>query len=215
MAADDMADEGPTPLIIITDAGQDTDDEMALVLLRALVDLGLVEPLAVVANLRPARARARLVRGTLDVLGLGRVPVACGSDGGSATHEDTFSESAARYLPADGDGRIAADASALLEATLAAAAPRSVVLLLISSLTDAAAFAAAHAGLFASKLRGVTVMGGAAPVEASAPAPASAPASPAASRARARSLKVVAAPSAAPVRARARGASAKNAVVPS
>ena len=41
------------------------------------------------------------MRGTLDVLGLSAVPVGVGTDGGSATHTDTFSESAARYIATD------------------------------------------------------------------------------------------------------------------
>lgn len=62
------------PLVIITDPGQDLDDEMALVLMRALQARGLVECIGVIANLGPSRARARLARGTLDQLGLGEVP---------------------------------------------------------------------------------------------------------------------------------------------
>ena len=38
---------------MITDAGADLDDEMAIIMLRHLVDLGLVEPLAAIANLHP------------------------------------------------------------------------------------------------------------------------------------------------------------------
>ena len=50
------------PLVVITDAGADLDDEMALILLRHLVELGLVDVLGVVANLQaraPSRARRR------------------------------------------------------------------------------------------------------------------------------------------------------------
>ena len=88
----------PERIVIITDAGEDLDDEMALVMARFLTDHKLIELLAVVANLRPAAARARLVRGTLDALRLQAVPVGVGSDGGSLTHRDTFSETAAGYI---------------------------------------------------------------------------------------------------------------------
>ena len=47
------------PLAVISDPGQDQDDEMAMILLRALVEQGLVNCLGIVANLGPARARAR------------------------------------------------------------------------------------------------------------------------------------------------------------
>ena len=50
-------------LIIMTDAGQDLDDEMTMVLMRALTDRGLVKCKGAVATLAPSRARARLVRG--------------------------------------------------------------------------------------------------------------------------------------------------------
>ena len=43
----------PERLVMITDAGADLDDEMAIIMLRHLVDLGLVEPLAAIANLHP------------------------------------------------------------------------------------------------------------------------------------------------------------------
>ena len=52
----------PERLVMITDAGADLDDEMALILLRHLVELGLVDVLGVVANLQaraPSRARRR------------------------------------------------------------------------------------------------------------------------------------------------------------
>ncbi|KAH8062160.1 hypothetical protein JL720_13268 [Aureococcus anophagefferens] len=86
-------------IIVVSDPGQDLDDEMAFVLLRALIEEGLVSCAGVVCNLRPAGRRALLARGTLDCLGLQHVPVAAGSDGGSKKHEDTFSDSAAHYMP--------------------------------------------------------------------------------------------------------------------
>ena len=81
----------PTPLIIISDPGKDNDDELALIMTRAMCDMGLFDLKGVVANLCPSVARARLARGTLDCLEMDYVPVAVGSDGGSRTHTDTFS----------------------------------------------------------------------------------------------------------------------------
>ena len=50
------------PLVVVTDAGRSLDDELALVVARALAERGLVQAQAVVANGHPAFARARLAR---------------------------------------------------------------------------------------------------------------------------------------------------------
>ena len=68
-----------TPVVLLTDPGQDFDDEMALVLAHALADMQLIELRAVIANLRPSGARAQLARGTLDALELFDVPVGVSS----------------------------------------------------------------------------------------------------------------------------------------
>jgi hypothetical protein len=48
--------------------------------------------------LHPSFERARLVRGTLDTLGLHDTPVGIGTDGGDLSYTDTFSESASSYM---------------------------------------------------------------------------------------------------------------------
>ena len=53
----------PNPLVVVSDAGRTVDDELALVLLRAFAERGLVQPTAVVANVSPALARARAGQG--------------------------------------------------------------------------------------------------------------------------------------------------------
>ena len=58
-------------------------------------DLGLFDLRAVVANLCPAFARAKLARGTLDSLGLEEVPVGIGTEGGASGLEDTFTRTVA------------------------------------------------------------------------------------------------------------------------
>jgi len=123
-------------LVMITDAGQDLDDEvrevsaslkslpkgfrvseiasfhsltfgwtaqMTMVLMRSLQDDGLVDCKGAVANLAPSRARARLVRGTLDELGLGAIPVAIGTDGGFTKYTASFEETACDYIAPDDD----------------------------------------------------------------------------------------------------------------
>ena len=86
-----------TKVIMITDPGQDLDDEMAFIMARHLVELGLLEVKAVVATLTPAFHRARLCRGTLDVLGMHEVRVGIGSDGGDTEgdHKDHFTATSA------------------------------------------------------------------------------------------------------------------------
>ena len=137
---------------IISDPGQDQDDEMTMVLLRALVEQGLVSCAGIVANLKPARARARLARGTLNELGLTEIPVGVGSDGGSDKHSDTFSESASSYMPTDESFGEADGMSLLLEIYESAPAASGVHLLLIASLKDAAEFVRIHEELFVRKV---------------------------------------------------------------
>lgn len=152
----------PEEVIIISDAGEDLDDEMALIMARFLVDLGHLRLRAVIANLRPAMARARLIRGTLDQLGLQSVPVGVGTDGGSSSHADTFSATASQYLTPE-DSLRAGDIEpgrALIHRSLEAAAPSSVTLLLISSLKDAALFLRDNTPLCVEKIRRVVIMGG-------------------------------------------------------
>ena len=147
-----------TALAIITDPGEDLDDEMATLLLRCLVDDGTLAPACVVCNLYPAKARARLMRGTLDTLGLAAVPVGEGSDGNDRLHRDTFSSLASSYIA--GDDVAVEDGFALLERTFEAAADGSMTLLCISALTDAATFVRDREALFLRKIREVVIMGG-------------------------------------------------------
>merc|ERR1719456_1616641 len=89
-------------LVIVSDPGQDLDDEMALIMLRYLVYEGLVECLGIVCTLAPALDRARLCRGTLDTLGLYDVPVGVGTDGGDQrgmNDSSKFEEWARCYMP--------------------------------------------------------------------------------------------------------------------
>ena len=132
----------PVPIVLISDPGQDLDDEMMLIMARHLVNLNLISLEGVIANLSPSFARARLTRGmfvslltnrriirhfrhdaflhchlicmslsyfsslswvtgTLDMLGLHRVPVGIGSDGGDvlgAHQSDQFETTASSYI---------------------------------------------------------------------------------------------------------------------
>jgi hypothetical protein len=66
---------------------------------RCLIDLR-----GVIINLSLSFARARLIRGTLDLLGLYRVPVGIGTDGDNATGRhvsDQFETTARFYIVHD------------------------------------------------------------------------------------------------------------------
>jgi len=172
-------------LIIVTDPGQDNDDEMALMLMNELVLNGKLEPLAVVANLLPSARRAALARSTLDMLGLQHVPVGIGTDGGSTKHTDTFSDyisterTGLDYIsgPLDAIAKLQAAAGTpeaeaishdcrifeghwLLRDVLERAEDQSVTFLLISSIKDAAQLLREHEQLFVAKVKCVTIMGG-------------------------------------------------------
>ena len=152
----------PVQMLVISDPGEDLDDEMAAIMLCYLEDIELVQVLGVVCNLRPSFDRARLMRGTLDLLGMHHVPVAVGTDGGSAKHHDTFSDSSRTYIPGVQSERAYTLQSGrrLMHDKYTSAAPKSISLLLISSIKDAALFLRDNEELFVAKTLCVTIMGG-------------------------------------------------------
>ena len=152
-------------VVMITDIGQDLDDEMTVVLLRALTDRGIVECKGSVATLAPARARARLLRGTFDELGLTSIPVAIGTDGGFTKHTATFEKTSSSYIAGDDASFSTLPGLELLMQLYSAAAPLSIDLLIIASLKDAAEFMRAHERLFRDKTHTVTIMGGVMPFD--------------------------------------------------
>ena len=136
---------------------------MTMVLMRALADTGIVDCKGAIATLAPSRARARLVRGTFDELGLTSVPVAIGTDGGFTRYQATFEETASSYIALDDDGFSNQSGFDLLVQLYTSAAPLSLELLCIASMKDAAEFVRSHAELFKEKTRSVTIMGGVMP----------------------------------------------------
>ncbi|KAL1514517.1 hypothetical protein AB1Y20_003615 [Prymnesium parvum] len=163
-----MEGEPPLPLVLITDPGQDLDDEMAFIMARHLTHLKLVELRGVITTLTPSFDRARLARGTLDLLGFHHVPVGVGTDGGDLQGHHTaepFEESAATYMPGvdSGVAHCLDSGLRLLHHLYADAAPRSLVLLIIASMKDAALFARDNQAVFVAKTKEVVVMGGVAP----------------------------------------------------
>jgi hypothetical protein len=91
-----------TNLVLISDPGQDLDDEMGLIMCRHLIESHGVNLVGVVCTLAPSFDRARLCRGTLDMLGLHHVPVGIGTDGGDTKGVHSaggFERLASSYLP--------------------------------------------------------------------------------------------------------------------
>lgn len=172
-------------IILISDMGQDNDDEMALLLLSELERRREVKLEAVIANLTPANRRAALSRGTLDIIDMHDVPVGIGTDGGSDMHTDTFSqfistgmtgidyfseawENVQQLEKVMGTEEEAAvseelniyDGQKLLFNTLSNAEDGSLNLVIISSLKDAGMLLKNHEQLFIAKIKNVTIMGG-------------------------------------------------------
>mmetsp|Transcript_88457 Transcript_88457/g.175902 ORF Transcript_88457/g.175902 Transcript_88457/m.175902 type:complete len:761 (-) Transcript_88457:16-2298(-) len=151
-------------LVLVSDPGQDLDDELSFIMLRYLVAEQLVDLKGIITTLHPSFDRARLARGTLDLLGLNSVPIAVGSDGGDleGTHTATFEATAGSYMPSahsewaykvEGGRRF-------LHNLLHAAQPKSLTLVCIASMKDPALFLRDNPVLFVEKVKEVVIMGG-------------------------------------------------------
>jgi len=154
-----------TRLVLISDPGQDLDDEMAYIMTRLLVEDGLVELRAVICTLVPAYDRARLCRGTLDLLGLRRVPVGIGSDGGdlAGVHNSApFEKGAKTYMPGTNSEQAMTlePGHKLLHDLYEMAAAKSLTILCIASLKDLALFLRDNEQLFVERTKEVVIMGG-------------------------------------------------------
>jgi len=143
-------------LVIISDAGRDHDDEVALTVAAGLSKLGLLKIEGVVANLKPAESRARLIKGILNTVGLTDVPVGIGT----AIDENSFPqpyEFNASYISEEKDFP---DGQNLLKQLLEKSPDKSLTLLLISGLTDANIFLEKNKELAQQKLQSIVIMGG-------------------------------------------------------
>lgn len=161
--------EDITRAIIISDPGQDLDDEMMYIMVRYLVAEGFMDLLAIIATLTPAIDRARLCKGTLSLLGLHNVAVGLGTDGGDmkGVHKaETFEKFAKSYMPAR-HATVFEPSRQLLHRLYGQAEPKSLTLIITASLKDAALFLREAENLFQSKTREVVIMGGVQPWEAS------------------------------------------------
>lgn len=151
--------EPPPACVILSDPGQDLDDEVALLLMGALHTRGELQLLGVVCTLAPAADRARLARGLLDALGLSSVLVGVGSDGNAAGPGQLFLQH-----PRISPDPVDLTGEDVFLRIYNEAADSSIVFFILASYSAAANFAKGHTQLFAAKTKSVVIMGGAAPV---------------------------------------------------
>lgn len=147
---------GPISLFTCSDPAKDPDDENTVLLARGLQKLGAeLYLLGVVANLAPSERRAAIMNGEMAQVGLTHVPVAHGSD---CNRPDTSKpyEFDCTYASLNGISR----GEQLFFNSFSAARNGTVSLLLLSGMTDAAAFISAHSELAKEKLREIVIMGG-------------------------------------------------------
>eukprot|EP00931_Biecheleriopsis_adriatica_P102058 TRINITY_DN77084_c0_g1_i1.p1 TRINITY_DN77084_c0_g1~~TRINITY_DN77084_c0_g1_i1.p1 ORF type:complete len:760 (+),score=108.84 TRINITY_DN77084_c0_g1_i1:58-2337(+) len=154
-----------TNIIALSDPGQDLDDELSFLMMRTLVEEGFINLLGIVTTLHPSFDRARLCRGTLDLLGLRNVPVGVGSDGGdkNAKHSArAFESTAESYMPsASSEACMTLEPGRRLLAKLyTKAEDKSVTILVIASFKDLAIFLRDNEALFVEKTKEVVIQGG-------------------------------------------------------
>ncbi|KAI9050311.1 hypothetical protein LZ554_005478 [Drepanopeziza brunnea f. sp. 'monogermtubi'] len=153
-----------TPHIVtITDLAKDYDDLMAMMCLKELDRMGIIELKGFVANLTPAKKRALFGRGALDALGLSKVEIGIGSIGDAQRELNNYGHEFDNT-----DDFIAPDETSLPEGqdlltkifTKAATDGKKLTVLTISSLMDIAEFSKNHAGLLKNNLSNVVLQGG-------------------------------------------------------
>lgn len=153
----------PTKIVCITDVGADLDDEWSMMIYAALQRMGFICVECMVANLRPAMERARLLHGMLGELGYGHdlpmMPVGMGT-GIIANRNNELhpTEQNCSYLSPYHSLRAVGDEA--LTNVLRDAAPKSLTVVLQSGFTDFAALAVFHGELLAAKVAKVVIMGG-------------------------------------------------------
>lgn len=144
-------------LLVVMDPGRDQDDEDVLVMLNRFIRLEILNMMGVVANLAPSTKRARLAKGTLNLLGQSTIPVGIGTSCTQPENDGLEYQFAVSYLAETTE---ITDGKELILKTLREARPKTIVLLLISGLTDAAAVLREHQHLFSTAVRRVAIMGG-------------------------------------------------------
>jgi len=155
------ANQGPRHVVVISDLAKDYDDLSAMIVLKEFVRLGLIEIEGYVANLLPARERARFGRGALDTLGLTEVPIAVGEAASTEQHKVGPHEFSTCQFMAPEDA-VFDEGQVLLTSIVerAAAENRKLSFLLLSSLTDISMFAASHPDDLGGVISEINMQGG-------------------------------------------------------
>eukprot|EP00746_Dinoflagellata_sp_MGD_P151580 gnl/MRDRNA2_/MRDRNA2_83136_c1_seq1.p1 gnl/MRDRNA2_/MRDRNA2_83136_c1~~gnl/MRDRNA2_/MRDRNA2_83136_c1_seq1.p1 ORF type:complete len:1178 (+),score=190.93 gnl/MRDRNA2_/MRDRNA2_83136_c1_seq1:143-3535(+) len=162
--------EGPPyPCVVFTDPGQGYDDDLGLVALAGLEIRGQLSCKAVIATLVPAKLRARLVRDTLDSLGMSNTPVGWGSStragskdstsrttqvGDNSKWSATFQQRVAAARP------VSQRAEKLLLDALTQATANSLIIIVLTSLQELISQLVIHETLFRRKVRCIIVAAG-------------------------------------------------------
>lgn len=167
----------PRPqIVVITDLAKDYDDLAAMVVLKELHRLGVVELLGFIANLEPAANRARFGRGALDHLGLSTIPIATGTSGYPPKEDkrhnvEDYEFKKCPFMADENDHRLKAKDSKeplsltgkglLKELCLnAAKTGQKLTLLLISSLEDIHTFSSENRELMKDSISNIVLQGG-------------------------------------------------------
>lgn len=145
--------------VIVTDIFRDVDDSLAIQLCHGLIQCGLTLHI-VIANLQDPLLRARGVKGLLQTLGLGHVPVAVGSRVNNEVQHFP-DETEMPFLA--GEHEVEKDGRQSMIRTLENAGSGMVTWVLLSGVTDAAEIMRSHPLLCQAKLKKITWMSGTLP----------------------------------------------------
>jgi hypothetical protein len=158
----------PPQVAVITDLAKDYDDLAAMVVLKELNRLGVINLLGFVANLMPAKKRVRFGRGALDLLDLPHIRIAEGTSGfpdmAGKKHEELAHEFDCNFMADEKDPRIypARHGEDLLYQLCqnAVKTREKLTLVLISSLEDIYTFSKKYPELLRDAVANVVLQGG-------------------------------------------------------
>lgn len=158
------ANIAPPKVVVITDLAKDYDDLTAMVVLKELHRLGLIELLGFVANLAPSKKRAIYGRGARNSLHLQGIPIAIGTKGTEEDHEvHPYEFNASFYTElANTELKFQQGEELLTELCDKARAKREkITFLLLSSLMDISAFTKTYGvDKFHEAVQNVVLQGG-------------------------------------------------------
>ena len=148
-------------LLVFTDPGRDLDDELAIIYMSSVEkDTTLarkVKLLGVVATFGETEERARLTRGSLDLLGMPNVPVCFGKQ--TLNNPATcHSSNASSYMPIEG-AYVKIEAGSYLKGLLERSEDQSVDVCVIAAMTDLSEFMKGNEELVVKKVRSMNIMG--------------------------------------------------------